>query len=36
MAEVISRQPITTEDGVQSQASPGFVVDKMALSHAFL
>jgi len=36
MAEVVSRHPVTTEDRVHSQASPGFVVDKMALRQAFL
>ena len=36
MVEVVKRQSITTEARVQSQASPGFVVDKMALRQAFL
>jgi len=36
MVEVVSHQPITTEDRDQSQTSPGFVVDKMTMCQAFL
>jgi hypothetical protein len=32
MSEVVSRQLITTENRVHSQASPGFVVDKRPFS----